>query len=211
MAQSAPPVGYAGSWLHFDETYQRVTISQNPVRFLPSNPGAAFHIVGRDIGETVVEVDAFNGDAVLNGFRANGTAENPKALKKNQYITTWVSAGTDGVQEVRRDGRKVWQKQGAGISHMTCGEWTEKEHCTDIRFFPRRSTDPHDSLWTAVKIGGEEGDALTVYGALNTKDRLTISAMAAPETPPKGRAYLFFHASTKQLCVKTDEGRTRCF
>ena len=199
--------GYAGSWHHFDDVYKRLTLSQNAARFLPSNPGAVLHIIGRDIGETVIEGDAFNGDFVLHGFRANGTAENPQALEKDQYITTWVSAGTDGIPETRKDGRKVYQKQGAGISHMTCGKWTEKEHCTDIRFYPRRATDSPDSLFEGVKIGGEEGDTLTVNGSLHTKDRLTATAIDEPDTPPPGKSYIYFDKATKQLSVKDDEGR----
>lgn len=199
--------GYAGSWWHFDDTSKRLTLSQNAATFLPSNPGVAFHIIGRDTGETVMEVDAFNGDAVLNGFRANGTAEKPEALKKNQYITTWVASGTDGVPEIRRDGRKVWQKQGGAISQRACSDWTEADHCTDIRFYPRRSSDTPDSLFEGVKIGGEEGDTLTVNGIVNAKDRITISAVAPPDTPPAGSAYIYFDKATSQLTVKDDQGR----
>lgn len=212
MAQASEP-GYAGSWHHFDDAHKRLTITKNKTPWLPVNANAHIHIVGDDDRprEISIEGQAFGSDVVLLGSRANGTAETPKALKKNDYITTWVSAGSDGLPIIRKDGSKIYQKQGAGISQRACADWKEDNHCTDIRFYPRRATDSHDSLFEAVKIGGEEGDVLTVNGVLHAKDRVTVSAMTQPDTPPPGKAYIYFDKATKQLCVKSDEGKIRCF
>ena len=204
---------YAGSWYHFDDAHKRLTISKNPTPWLPVNPNTHLHIVGADdrAREVSIEGQAFGADFVLLGSRANGTAEKPEALKKNNYITTWVSAGTDGLPIIRPDGTKIYQKQGAAISQRACSDWTERDHCTDIRFYPRRSSDAPDDLFEGVKIGGEEGDTLTVNGILNAKDRITVSALPPPDKPPPGKAYIYFDKATKQLCVKTDEGKSRCF
>jgi hypothetical protein len=214
VAQTVGPLpGYAGSWLHFDEAHKRVTISKNMTPWLPVNPNTHLHIVGADdrAREVSIECAAFGSDCVLNGFRANGTAEKPEPLKKDDYITTWVSGGTDGMPIIRKDGTKIWQKQGASISHRSCADWDEKNHCVDIRFYPRRASDSPNDLFEGAKIGGEEGDMLTVNGILHTKDRMTATAIDEPDTPPPGKAYLYFDKATKQLCVKNDEGKSRCF
>ena len=209
----AQAMGYAGSWYHFDDTHKRLTITKNPAPWLPVNPNTHLHIVGADDRprEISIEGQAFGADFVLLGSRANGTAENPKPLKKNNYITTWVSAGSDGLPITRPDGSKIYPKQGAAISQRACSDWTETDHCTDIRFYPRRANDSADSLFEGVKIGGEEGDTLTVNGILHTKDRVTVSAITPPDTPPPGKAYVYFDKATKQFCVKDDEGKSRCF
>ena len=170
----------------------------------PVNRKTLLHLVGPDAyGEVSIEGQAFGTDIVWNGSRANGTARIPTALRANDYITTWVSGGNDGTTRT--------PQQGGAASFHASRDWNATDHSTDMRVYIIKPGEI--DIFEAARFGGGSGDMLTVNGILSTTDRITATAISAPDTPPAGKSYVYIDETTRSFTSRTilerSEGRRR--